>query len=95
MSPLEALLVFAGIPLGVMGLITLLVLAPSLVRGDRQQRGVSSWTEPEWFGGPGDAVPAGRTAVRGEIGPDGTQGQHTGEGTPDRVEEPGGASARW
>jgi hypothetical protein len=83
MSVLEALLIFAGIPLAIILGVTLLVLAPSLVRGDRQQRGVSSWTEPQWFGGPADAVPAGRHSVHGEIGP--------GE----RAEQPGGASARW
>ena len=83
MSLLQALLIFAGIPLAIMLGVTLLVLAPSLVRGDRQQRGVSSWTEPQWFGGPGDVVPAGRHSTQGEIGP--------GE----KAEQPGGASARW
>ncbi len=83
MSVLEALLIFGGIPLAIIFGVTLLVLAPSLVRGDRQQRGVSSWTEPQWFGGPADAVPAGRQSTRREIGP--------GE----KAEQPGGASARW
>jgi len=88
MSLLKALLVFGGIPLALMAGITLLVLAPSLIRGDRQQRGVSSWTEPQWFGGPADAVPAAPGA-RGEI-----------EGTPEtepasETEPAGGASARW
>jgi hypothetical protein len=84
MSTMSALLIFVGGPLAIIFVVTLLVLAPSLVRGDRQQRGVASWTEPQWFGGPGDAVPAGRQASRGEIG--------TGEAT---EEQPGGASARW
>ncbi len=83
MSTLQALLIFAGIPLALVLVITLLVMAPSLVRGDRQQRGVSSWTEPQWFGGPGDAVPAGRHGAQGQIG--------AGE----KAEQPGGASARW
>ena len=83
---MNALLIFVGGPLAIIFVVTLLVLAPSLVRGDRQQRGVASWTEPQWFGGPGDAVPAGRRASRGEIG--------TGEETAGE-EQPGGASARW
>jgi hypothetical protein len=87
MSLLKALLIFAGIPLGLMAVITLLVMAPSLVRGDRQQRGVASWTEPQWFGGPANAVPAGQ--ARGEI-------EGAREGDTDRETEPaGGASARW
>jgi hypothetical protein len=85
MSTMQALLIFVGGPLAIIFVVTLLVLAPSLVRGDRQQRGVS-WTEPQWFGGPGDAVPAGRQASRGEIG--------TGE-EPVGEKQPGGASARW
>jgi hypothetical protein len=93
---LQALLIFAGIPLAISAVIALLVMAPSLVRGDRQQRGVSSWTEPQWFGGPGNAVPAGRTPVRGEIGPEGTEGaRDDATAAPERAEEPGGASARW
>lgn len=87
MSVLTALLIFAGIPLALLLGITLLVLAPSLVRGDRQQRGVASWTEPQWFGGPGDAVPTGRHASRGEIG--------AGESGAGESEHAGGASARW
>jgi hypothetical protein len=50
MSTLTALLIFVGIPLLACAVISLLVIAPSLVRGDRQQRGVTSWTEPAWFG---------------------------------------------
>jgi hypothetical protein len=50
MSTLTALLIFVGVPLLAFAVISLLVLAPSLIRGDRQQRGVASWTEPAWFG---------------------------------------------
>jgi hypothetical protein len=88
MSVLQALLIFAGIPLGIILLVSLLVTAPSLVRGDRQQRGVSSWTEPQWFGGPRGAVPAGRHASRGELG-SGEVHEHG------RSQQLGGASARW
>jgi hypothetical protein len=83
MSVLHALLMFVGIPLAIILGVTLLVLAPSLVRGDRQQRGVSSWTEPQWFGGPADAVPAGERST------------HGGELEAEKAEQPGGASARW
>lgn len=82
MSVLEALLLFAGLPLAIIFGVTLLVLAPSLVRGDRQQRGVSSWTEPQWFGGPADAVSTGRSVAPAEL--------DAGEKA-----ELGGASARW
>lgn len=86
MSTLQALLIFAGIPLALIFLITLLVMAPSLVRGDRQQRGVDSWTQPQWFGGPGEPLTEGRHADRGQIG----------SGASGRTEESaGGASARW
>jgi hypothetical protein len=81
----QVMLILVAAPLAIIFVVTLLVLAPSLVRGDRQQRGVASWTEPQWFGGPGDAVPAGHNASRAEIG----AGAEAGE------EQPGGASARW
>jgi hypothetical protein len=84
MSLLQALLIYGGIPLGLMAVITVLVMAPSLVRGDRQQRGVASWTEPQWFGGPGDAAPADRRTAPAEV--------TTGD---DEREHAGGASARW
>lgn len=50
MSTLTALLIFVGGPLALAVVITLLTLGPSLVRGDRNRRGVASWTEPAWFG---------------------------------------------
>lgn len=82
MSLLTALLVFGGIPLALTLGISLLVVAPSLIRGDRQQRGVESWTEPQWFGGPGDPLTADRHGGPHEVG--------TGP-----TEHAGGASARW
>lgn len=92
MPLLKALLIFGGIPLIVIFGITLLVMAPSLVRGDRQQRGVASWTEPQWFGGPGGQgsqggmVTSGEQQARGELG--------SGQTEPES-EQAGGASARW
>ncbi|MGH3356478.1 MAG: hypothetical protein ACRDOJ_11320 [Nocardioidaceae bacterium] len=82
MSLLTALLIFGGMPLALGLVISLLVVAPSLVRGDQTQHGVTSWTEPEWFGGSGDAVPAGRHAARAEL-------------ESSESEQAGGASARW
>jgi hypothetical protein len=91
-STMQALLILVGGPLAIIFVVSLLVLAPSLVRGDRQQRGVSSWTEPQWFGGPGDAVPAGRRSGRAEIG---TGDEAVEPGAAAEAERPGGASARW
>lgn len=90
MSALTALLVFGGIPLLIIGVITLLVLAPSITRGDRQQRGVASWTEPQWFGGPGEALTASDRSGREIEG-----GVPVRTGGAKAPEQSGGASARW
>ncbi|HET7328253.1 MAG TPA: hypothetical protein VFJ14_13325 [Nocardioidaceae bacterium] len=82
MSPLTALLVFVGIPLALFVTIALLTLAPSLIRGDRQQRGVTSWTEPDWFG----------NEVSRTQHPRGEQPRGELEGG---TAQSGGASARW
>lgn len=102
MSPLQALLIYGGIPLALVLLITTLVLAPSIIRGDRQQRGVASWTEPQWFGGPGQAVTAGGHDHRRELGAGaagareetGSAGSGAGSGA-GSSHQAGGASARW
>ncbi len=47
---LEALLLLGGIPLALFVVITLLVMAPSLAKGDRS---VGETGLDEWFGGPG------------------------------------------
>lgn len=50
MSTLEGLLIFAGIPLLIIAAITVLVMAPSLAKGNQSR---SHWkAEPEWFGAP-------------------------------------------
>ena len=46
---LHALLVLGGIPLGLFVLITLLVMAPSLAKGEHGGQGAGG---NEWFGGP-------------------------------------------
>ncbi len=48
---LHALLLLAGIPIVLFVGITLLVIAPSLARGE-----VSGEMPDEWFGGPGNGV---------------------------------------
>ncbi len=81
MSMLHALLFFAGIPLLIIAVITLLVMAPSLAKGNRYRPGREWDAEPEWFGGP-------------ESTADGTSMQLT-PGTSVASSDTGGASARW
>jgi hypothetical protein len=79
LSTLEAVLIFAGIPLLVIGIVSLLVMAPSLAKGPRY-RPTEDWNaESEWFGAP-DAAAVG---TRRELEEPGTSS------------ETGGASARW
>lgn len=52
MSMLHALLLFGGVPLGLVVLIALLTVAPSVARGSAPQRGVDRWATPQWFNGP-------------------------------------------
>jgi hypothetical protein len=42
--------IFVGIPVGLFVLITLLVLAPSMIRGGRQHAAEGWSGPPEWFG---------------------------------------------
>jgi hypothetical protein len=80
LSTLDAILIFAGIPLLVIVVVSLLVMAPSLAKGPRY-RPTEEWdAESEWFGAPleADASPGRR-----ELEAPGTSG------------ETGGASARW
>jgi hypothetical protein len=50
-SPLHAVLVLVGIPLLLFVLITIAVVVPGLVRGERFTPGGQA-TEDQWFGGP-------------------------------------------
>ena len=50
-DPWHALLVLAGIPLLIFLVITLLVVIPGVVKGERFTPGGQS-TEDQWFGGP-------------------------------------------
>jgi len=53
LSLAQNLLIFVGIPLGLFLLISLLVLAPSIMRGGYKPS-LGWWAEPVWFGGPAD-----------------------------------------
>jgi hypothetical protein len=58
----ETLLLFVGAPIGLFVLISLLAMAPSLVRSGRSSS-LGWWSEPLWFGGPDKAeLPAGEPA---------------------------------
>lgn len=86
MPMLEVLGIYAGIPIGLFALITLLVLTPALIHGSRVQPGVSWSGQPEWFGDRPDAdqsAEADRTE-QSTGGPEGTTG--TGRG---------GAGGQW
>jgi hypothetical protein len=90
MSTLHAILFFVGIPALIVAVISLLVVTPSLVKGQRYRPGREWGAEPEWLNAPegvdvkaleaGDAA-LGRRAV--ESGP------HTSQ------QDSGGASATW
>jgi hypothetical protein len=81
-NPLHALLLVA-IPAGLFALITLLVYAPSMVRGEKYHPGLAWRNEPEWFGGPRGGVEAADKVDPQAIEP-GSEGSQRG-----------GASAHW
>ncbi|MGW0229480.1 hypothetical protein ACWDWO_14280 [Actinopolymorpha singaporensis] len=86
MPMLEVLGIYAGIPLGLFALISLLVVTPSLIRSSRVQPGASWSGQPEWFGdrpGAEESAEAERTE-RSTGGPEGS----TGAGR-------GGAGGQW
>jgi hypothetical protein len=90
MSTLHALLLFVGVPAALFVGITLLVMAPSIVRGPRYRPGQQWYADPEWFGAPGDDVGRGDQPVAQIAGP--PRAAPGGETEP---EGGGGASARW
>jgi len=65
MSPMQAVLVFAGIPLAIYAVVSLLVYAPGWVRSPRYRPGLTWFAEPVWFNAPPGAVDALRTATPG------------------------------
>lgn len=86
LSKLEALALFGVVPVGLMLLIALLVVLPSMLKGNKGKPGINWDGQPEWYGGPDSAQPAlesgqGQQALTGTV---------VGTG-----EDAGGSSARW
>jgi hypothetical protein len=94
MSTLHALLLFVGVPAALFIVITLLVMAPSIVRGPRYRPGQQWFAEPEWFGAPTGQVSANGGPV-GEIAARPGTTPQTLTGPEGAAEGVGGASARW
>jgi hypothetical protein len=97
MSTLHGLLVFVGIPLLAIVVITLLTMAPSLAKGPRYRPGQEWDARPEQFGAqpigssiPGRQIEAGPQASERERAT-GTPGERMGSGD----EGTGGASVTW
>jgi len=86
MARLAVLAIFVGIPLLVIGLIYLLVYAPSWARGPRYRPGQSWESDTEWFG---DSVPVGSApAELATSASEPSEARPTSSGS-------GGASADW
>lgn len=56
MSVPVAILVFAGIPIGLFVVIAILVMLPSWAKNRRYRPGLDWWAAPVWFGGPSDTA---------------------------------------
>ena len=90
LSAVATILVYIGIPAAIFCVIALLVLAPSIARGNRYRpHQLSWWAAPVWFGGPhteyGDAADRALTGT--------SLKELTAVATVAQTE--GGASARW
>ncbi len=99
-STLHVLAIFAGIPLTVMLVISLLVYAPSWVKGPRYRPGQPWDARSEWFGGSVAAEPAAGLLEAGTpAGSDAAEPAPQTAASPDaapRVDQgSGGASAGW
>jgi hypothetical protein len=97
MSTLHALLVFVGIPVLAMAVISLLVVAPSLAKGPRYRPGQPWDASPEQFGAlPAASPDSARQLEAADAAP--LREQATGVPT-DRLasddESSGGASVTW
>jgi hypothetical protein len=97
-SMLELLLVFVGIPLLVVVVISLLVMAPSIAKGPRFSPGQPWDAEPEWFGAPErtqlGTAPQQRQLQGSTRTTDQTAGAPNAAVTGDEKDS-GGASVRW
>ena len=90
MSAAATILVYIGIPLAISCIIALLVLAPSIARGNRYRpHQLSWWAAPVWFGGPHDEH-GGESADRALTGTSLKELTAYSE-----AQTEGGASARW
>jgi hypothetical protein len=89
MSAVATILVYIGIPAAIFCIIALLVLAPSIARGNRYRpHQLSWWASPVWFGGPRDE--------RGDSSERALSGTSLKELTAySEAQTEGGASARW
>ncbi|WP_194908362.1 aa3-type cytochrome oxidase subunit CtaJ [Catenulispora rubra] len=89
MSAVATILVYIGIPAAIFCVIALLVLAPSIARGNRYRpHQLSWWAAPVWFGGPRDE--------HGEAADRALTGTSLKELTAySEAQTEGGASARW
>lgn len=82
LSGLQTVLIFVGIPLAIIVVVSLLAAAPSMARGPRYRPGLGWWAAPVWFNGPDEpdsAIRAAESRSADQIA--------AGSG--------GGASARW
>jgi hypothetical protein len=68
MTPLEIIVIFVGIPLGVFLLIVLAVSVPSRGRDGRYRPGVPWEAGPVWFNGPDEPPEAGPAGPVGGAG---------------------------
>jgi hypothetical protein len=82
LTGLQIVLIYVALPLGLMVLISLLAVLPSMARGPRYRPGLGWWAAPVWFNGPEDPDSALRAV---EALPADQVGAFSG----------GGASARW
>ena len=97
-SMLELLLVFVGIPLLAVVVISLLVMAPSIAKGPRFSPGQPWEAEPEWFGAP-ERTQVGTAPQRPQL-QGSTRATDQRAGTPNPAvtgdeKDSGGASVRW
>lgn len=89
MSAVATILVYIGIPAAIFCVIALLVLAPSIARGNRYRpHQLSWWAAPVWFGGPREEH--GESAERALTGTSLKELTAYSE-----AQTEGGASARW
>lgn len=108
MSTLNALLFFAGLPVLIIAVITLLVMAPSLANGPRYRPSQQWDADAEWFGGPAAQGSPGTLALEGPTGAGTTGDRAAGDkaagdrAAGDRAagdeapgDDSGGASASW